>query len=45
MTNSGKCSYYSPGELNVGVAFGSMGDCVKSAIEGVVTRPEGIWKS
>ena len=36
MTNSGKCGYYAPGELDVQVAFGSMADCVRSAIEGRV---------
>ena len=30
MTNSGKCSYYSPGELGMKVAFGGMADCVRS---------------
>jgi len=34
MTNSGKCAYYAPGELNVKVAFGSMAECVHSAVEG-----------
>jgi len=36
MTNSGKCAYYAPGELDVGVAFGSMADCVRSAVAGCV---------
>ena len=38
MTNSGKCAYYAPGELGVKVAFGSLADCVRSAIEGRVCR-------
>jgi len=38
MTNSGKCAYYAPGELGVRVAFGSMADCVRSAIVGHVCR-------
>ena len=38
MTNSGKCSYYAPGELGVKVAFGSLADCVRSAVEGRVRR-------
>jgi len=44
MTNSGKCAYYAPGELDVRVAFGSMAECVESAIEGCVCRKESVWK-
>ena len=32
MTDSGKCSYYSPGELDVEVAFSTVADCVRSAV-------------
>jgi len=38
MTNSGKCGYYAPGTLGVRVAFGSVGDCVRSAVAGRVIR-------
>ena len=44
MTNSGKCAYYAPGELGVQVAFGSMADCVDSAVEGHVCQEEIAWK-
>jgi predicted aconitase len=44
MTNSGKCAYYAPGELGVQVAFGSMAECVDSAIKGNVSRKEELWK-
>jgi predicted aconitase len=44
MTNSGKHAYYAPGELGVQVAFGSMADCVRSAIKGVVVREETAWE-
>ena len=44
MTNSGKCAYYAPGELGVQVAFGSMAECVDSAIKGHVCRKEIAWK-
>jgi hypothetical protein len=44
MTNSGKCAYYAPGELGVSVAFGTMADCVESAVAGCVRRKEGLWK-
>lgn len=38
MTNSGKAAFYAPGNLGVGVAFGSLADCVESAASGEVTR-------
>jgi predicted aconitase len=44
MTNSGKCAYYAPGELGVQVAFGSMAECVASAVKGCVCRKEILWK-
>jgi len=43
MTNSGKCAYYSPGELGVKVAFGDMADCVESAFTGHVQQKEPSW--
>ena len=44
MTNSGKCAYYGPGELGVQVAFGSMAECVESAVKGHVYRKETLWR-
>lgn len=44
MTDSGKCAYYAPGELDIRIAFGGMGDCVRSAVEGRVRREDGLWK-
>ncbi len=38
MTNSGKCAYYAPGNLGVGIAFGSLAECVASARVGKVVR-------
>jgi hypothetical protein len=43
MTNSAKYAYYSPGLLNTQVVFGSLADCVQSAIEGHVVRDETLW--
>ncbi len=43
MTNSAKYAYYSPGLLNTNVVFGSLEDCVNSAIAGRVVRNESIW--
>lgn len=43
MTNSAKYAYYSPGLLNTQVVFGSLEDCVRSAVEGRVIRDESLW--
>jgi len=44
MTNSGKYAYYAPGMLNTRVTFGSLADCVRSAIAGRVLRDESLWE-
>jgi predicted aconitase len=38
MTNSGKWAHYAPGNLGVEVVFGSLDDCLASAVAGRVTR-------
>jgi predicted aconitase len=38
MTNSGKWAHYAPGNIGVGVAFGSLADCITSAEAGQVMR-------
>ena len=45
MTNSAKYAYYSPGLLDAEVAFGSMADCVRSAISGRVQTNSSLWDS
>ena len=45
MTNSAKYAYYAPSLLNTRVTFGSLTDCVRSAIEGRVVRNESLWQS
>jgi cis-L-3-hydroxyproline dehydratase len=45
MTNSAKYAYYAPGLLATQVIFGSMADCVRSAIEGRVVRDESLWQN
>jgi cis-L-3-hydroxyproline dehydratase len=45
MTNSAKYAYYAPSLLNTRVTFGSLADCVRSAIEGHVVRDESLWES
>ncbi len=44
MTNSAKWAWYAPGNLGMDVIFGSLGDCVRSAIEGKVVRDDDIWR-
>ncbi|MCL4304110.1 MAG: DUF521 domain-containing protein [Anaerolineae bacterium] len=44
MTNSAKYAYYVPGMLNTEITFGSLADCVRSAVEGRVVRDEGQWE-
>lgn len=43
MTNSAKFAYYAPGLLGRKIAFGSLEDCVNSAVAGEITRDESRW--
>jgi cis-L-3-hydroxyproline dehydratase len=43
MTNSAKFAYYAPGLLGRKIAFGSLEDCVNSAITGQIIRDETLW--
>jgi len=45
MTNSAKFAYYAPGLLERKIAFGSLKDCVNSAIEGKVIRDDSLWEN
>lgn len=44
MTNSAKFAYYTPGLLKKKIAFGSLEDCVNSAVAGRVVRDESLWR-
>lgn len=44
MTNSAKYAYYSPGLLRRQVVFGSLDDCVASAVAGRVIRDDTLWQ-
>jgi len=44
MTNSAKYAYYAPGLLGTKVTFGTLADCVNSAIEGRVIRDDSLWR-
>ena len=43
MTNSAKYAYYAPGLLGTRIAFGSLSDCVESAVAGRIVRDETLW--
>ncbi len=43
MTNSAKYAYYAPGLLRTEVTFGSLADCVQSAVTGRIVRDESLW--
>jgi predicted aconitase len=43
MTNSAKWAYYAPGMLPVEVCFGSLKECVESAVTGEVSRDPSLW--
>lgn len=43
MTNSAKFAYYTPGLLSRKIAFGSLEDCVNSAVAGEIIRDESAW--
>ena len=45
MTNSAKFAYYAPGLLGKEIAFGSLEDCVNSAVSGLIVRDETRWRS
>lgn len=43
MTDSGKWAFYAPGNVGVEVVFGTMRECVRSAVEGRVWRDTDLW--
>ncbi|NND44579.1 MAG: DUF521 domain-containing protein [Xanthomonadales bacterium] len=43
MTNSGKFAHYSPALIGHEVVFGSLSECVESAVRGRVVREPGAW--
>ncbi|MDE2770619.1 MAG: aconitase X catalytic domain-containing protein [Bacteroidota bacterium] len=43
MTNSAKYAYYAPGLLGTRVVFGSLEDCVRSAISGQIETDASLW--
>ena len=45
MTNAAKWAYYAPANLGVEVVFGSLEECVESAVAGEVRRDDRIWRN
>jgi predicted aconitase len=45
MTDSGKWAYYAPGNIGVEVVFGTLRECVRSAVAGSVWRDADRWGS
>lgn len=43
MTNSGKFAHYSPSLIGHEVVFGSLAECIESAVVGKVLRDPGAW--
>lgn len=43
MTNSAKWAWYAPNNLGYDVIFGSLEECVESAVRGVAWRDASIW--
>jgi hypothetical protein len=44
MTNSGKFAHYTPANTGYEVIYGSLEDCVASALTGALSRDESIWR-
>ena len=45
MTNAAKWAYYAPGMLPVEVCFGSLRECMESAVRGEVWRDPQLWSA
>jgi predicted aconitase len=45
MTNSAKWAWYAPNNLGVPTVFGSLRECVESAVQGAVWRDVSLWRT
>jgi predicted aconitase len=45
MTNSAKWAWYAPNNLGVRAVFGSLRECVESAVRGEVWRDASLWRA
>lgn len=44
MTNSAKYAYYAPGLLKASVVYGSLSDCVETAVSGSIRIDDSLWR-
>lgn len=44
MTNSGKFAHYAPGNIGYQVLYGSLEDCVETAVSGRLVRDDRVWR-
>ncbi|MEM8586573.1 MAG: aconitase X catalytic domain-containing protein [Pseudomonadota bacterium] len=44
MTNSGKFAHYTPSNTGYAVLFGSLADCIESAVAGRAVRDDALWR-
>lgn len=44
MTNSGKFAHYAPGNIGHEVLYGSLSDCVETAVAGRLVRDLSLWR-
>ena len=44
MTNSAKWAYYAPGMMDIEVLFGSLEECIESAVRGEVWTDASLWR-
>lgn len=44
MTNSGKFAHYGPANTGYQAVYGSLADCVESAVAGRISRDEALWR-
>jgi predicted aconitase len=44
MTDSGKFAHYTPGNTSYHVRYGSISECVETAVQGRVVRDEALWQ-
>jgi len=44
MTNSAKWAWYAPGNTGLRPVFGSLRECVETAVNGELWRDESLWR-
>lgn len=44
MTNSAKFAHYAPANIGYDVVYGSLADCIETAVSGQLRRDESLWR-